>query len=410
MNRKRLTPQTTGQHFAPGCVQRVQDTIGLVLKDTLAEDLSMVDTDLTNFQQGHEQIVFCNDQATGLRAIIAIHDTTLGPALGGCRFRDYQDQDEALIDVLKLSKGMTYKAAIAGLPLGGGKSVILGDPEQLKSESFFRAFGRFVNSLGGRYITAEDVNIRVEDMNQVAMETNYVTGITVKNGGSGDPAPVTAWGVFSGIRAAVAARLEKENLSGLRVAVQGCGSVGKYLSRYLHRAGARLIISDISEKNLSAVRAETGATIVPHEQIFSQDVDIFAPCALGGILNDETIPKIKAPVIAGGANNQLLDENRHMDMLTERKILYAPDYVINAGGLINVWHELRGYAAKKAKKDAAGIFTTLKNIFKDAEKTGWNTHQAANHLAESRIAHVRKTGRPGISQTLANQDWIRIRS
>lgn len=354
----------------------------------------------------HEQVVFCRDQETGLKAIIAIHDTTLGPALGGCRFWDYESQDEALFDVLRLSRGMTYKAAVAGLPLGGGKSVLIGDPAKLKSEAFFKTFGRFVQSLGGRYITAEDVNIRVGDMNQVSLETKYVTGISPEKGGSGDPSPVTAWGVFCGIKAAAQFRLKRDSLKGLKVAVQGCGSVGRYLCDHLHSEGAELIITDINEQNIRLVKEKTGATVVAPEQIFSQDVDIFAPCALGAVLNDDTIAELKSPVVAGGANNQLLDEDKHMKMLTAKNILYAPDYVINAGGLINVCAELQGYQAEKARGDASKIFDTLLKIFKSSESQGMNTLLSANALAEERILSAKKNGRPGISQTFDNQSWI----
>lgn len=365
----------------------------------------MTDQNLTDFQD-HEQVVFCHDRSTGLKAIIAIHDTTLGPALGGCRLRDYGSQEEALFDVLRLSKGMTYKAAVAGLPLGGGKSVIIGDPAQLKSEPLFRCFGRFINQLGGRYITAEDVNITVEDMNQVAEETEYVAGITTGSGGSGDPSPVTAWGIYSGIRAAVAHRLKKDTLSGLKVAIQGCGSVGRNLARYLHDAGAQLTVADISEKNLASVLDHINAKVVPPESILSQDVDVLAPCALGAILNDQSIPDIRAGIVAGGANNQLLDEVRHMQMLIDKKILYAPDYVINAGGVINVCSELRGYNPEEARTAASGIFDTLIKIFQEAEASGGNTQKAANQLAEDRIARDRKNGRQSISQNYNNQDWI----
>lgn len=370
----------------------------------------MINSELTDFQNGFEQVVFCNDQATGLRAIIAIHDTTLGPALGGCRFRDYENQNEALIDVLRLARGMTYKTAAAGLPLGGGKAVIIGKPDSLKSEALFRAFGRFVHSLSGRYITAEDVNITVEDMNQVALETPYVTGITSNAGGSGDPGPVTAWGIFAGIKAAARYRLGKEQLKGVRVAIQGCGSVGSHLAGYLHEAGALLTVSDISPENVRKVQTKTGAQVASPESIFSQDADIFSPCALGGCLNDATIPVIKAPIIAGAANNQLLDETRHMNMLMEKKILYAPDYVINAGGVINVCHELRGFDAQKARDEAEGIGETLSKLFAAAETMGQNTHLAANQLAETRIAKAREEGKPTISQTYNNQTWIKRRS
>ena len=356
-------------------------------------------------EMGHEQVVFCHDKATGLKAIIAIHDTTLGPALGGTRMWDYANTDAALFDVLRLSRGMTYKAACAGLNLGGGKAVIVGDAKKIKSEALFRAFGRFVDSLGGRYITAEDVNINVSDIEQVAAETSYVTGVVSRPGGSGDPSPVTAWGVFHGIRASVKQRLGKESLKGIRVAIQGCGAVGKYLCEYLHEAGAHLILSDIDSDKVKALTDKFGAKAVEGHAIYSADADVFAPCALGAIVNDETIPMFKFPVIAGGANNQLLDENKHGKILKEKNILYAPDYVINAGGLINVYNELRGYNAEVARNQAAGIYKTLLTVYSEADKQGVSTHAASNAVAERRINSVKAV--TGFKHTYDNQSWIR---
>lgn len=356
-------------------------------------------------EMGHEQVVFCHDKATGLKAIIAIHDTTLGPALGGTRMWDYANTDAALFDVLRLSRGMTYKAACAGLNLGGGKAVILGDAKKMKNEALFRAFGRFVNSLGGRYITAEDVNINVSDIEQVAAETNYVTGVTSRPGGSGDPSPVTAWGVYFGIKASVKQRLGKESLKGLKVAVQGIGNVGSHLCEYLHQEGAQLIISDIDPEKLKMTANKYGAKIVEGSAIYNVDADVFAPCALGAIINDETIPMFKFPVIAGGANNQLLDENKHGKILKEKNILYAPDYVINAGGLINVYNELRGYNAEVARKQAEGIYKTLLTVYTEADKQGISTHAASNAVAERRINTVKAV--TGFKHTYDNQSWIR---
>lgn len=338
-------------------------------------------------QWGHEQVVFCNDKNTNLRAIIAIHDTTLGPALGGCRFWDYKSEDEALFDVMRLSRGMTYKAAMAGLKLGGGKSVIIGDPKKLKSEEFFRAFGRFVDSLGGRYITAEDVNIKVDDMDHVAKETKHVTGIS-KAGGSGDPSPLTALGVFHGIRASVKFKLNKDQLNGLTVAIQGCGSVGSHLCELLHEAGAKLLVSDINDEATRVVRDRFGAEIVDNKTIHTQEVDVFSPCALGAGLNDETIPQLNTGIVAGAANNQLLDETKHMNALHDRGICYAPDYVINAGGLINVYHELHGYNYDAAKKDVENIYKTVLEILTLGKETNTTTAEASNKLAEERIAQV----------------------
>lgn len=361
--------------------------------------------DLTTM--GHEQVVFCHDKATGLKAIIAIHDTTLGPALGGCRMWDYKSDEEALRDVLRLSRGMTYKAAVTGLNLGGGKSVIIGDPKKLKSEAFFRTFGRFVESLGGRYITAEDVNIRVSDIEQVALETSYISGVTNRAGGSGDPSPVTAWGVYNGIRASVAYQLKKDSLKGVSVAVQGCGAVGSHLVEYLVNDGAKVYVADIDAERIKFNVKQYGAEAAPLQDIHRLAVDVYAPCALGGILNEQTIPEIKAPIVAGAANNQLLDEALHGPMLKERNILYAPDYVINAGGLINVFQELQGYDAMVAKKKAANIYDTLLAIYKDAEEKGITTNQSSNELAEKRLNGVR--GMRDLRNTLGSQKWAQNR-
>ena len=349
---------------------------------------------------GHEQVVFCSDPSSGLRAIIAIHDTTLGPALGGCRMWNYENEEAAIDDVLRLSRGMTYKAAIAGLNLGGGKAVIMGDPKKLKSEALFRAFGRFVQSLNGRYITAEDVNINVHDMEHVRGETQYVSGIADR---SGDPSPFTALGVYSGIKAAVKFVHKKDSLTGLRISVQGCGSVGKHLCELLHKDGVKLIVTDIDQEKSGAIARETGAQIVADKDIFKQEVDVFAPCALGGILNDETIPQLKTAIVAGGSNNQLRDEMKHGMMLRERGILYAPDYVINAGGLINVCEELHGYNQARASRKAQGIYQTLLDIFQEADSKKILTHQASDQLAEKRIQSVRKT--PRLGNGLDIQPW-----
>ncbi len=355
-------------------------------------------------EMGHEQVVFCHDKATGLRAIIAIHDTTLGPALGGTRLWTYASDDEALTDVLRLSRGMTYKAAAAGLSLGGGKAVIIGDAKTMKNEGLFRAFGRFVHSLGGRYITAEDVNINTGDMGFVSLETPYVTGL---EGKSGDPSPVTAWGVFHGIRAAVRHKLKKEGLQGLRVAVQGTGAVGRYLCDYLHQAGAKLVVADIDEQKVQSIVDKFGAKVENVKAIHAADVDVFAPCALGAVLNDETIPQLRASIVAGGANNQLKSEDRHGAQLLERGILYAPDYVINAGGLINVYQELKGYDADAAKRRAAGIYESLSAIFLEAEKEKIPTHRASDRLVERRLASARAA--IPLRNNFNNQTWINRR-
>jgi leucine dehydrogenase len=337
---------------------------------------------------GHEQLVFCRDPASGLRAIIGIHNTVLGPALGGTRMWPYESEDEAINDVLRLSRGMTYKAAAAGLNLGGGKTVIIGDPKKDKSEALFRALGRFVESLKGRYITAEDVGTSVDDMEYAFMETKHVTGITVAHGGSGDPSPVTAYGVFRGIEASVKTKFGREELSGLGVAVQGAGNVGYYLIKQLHEAGANVTTCDIDAERVQRVVDEFGVAVVGPEQIYDVDAEVFAPCALGAILNDETIPRLKAKVISGGANNQLADADVHGPALEEAGILYAPDYVVNAGGLINVFCELEGYVRERAMRRASGIYENTMRVFEIANEHGIPTYQAADRMAEERIAKI----------------------
>ncbi len=338
----------------------------------------------------HEQVVFCNEPDIGLKAIIAIHNTTLGPSLGGCRFYPYKTDEEGLNDVLRLSRGMTYKASIAGLNLGGGKSVIIGNPETDKNEYLFRAFGRFVDGLGGRYIAAEDVNTTVRDMEWVRMETQYVTGISRALGGSGDPSVVTAFGVFLGIKAALKTKLGTEDLSGIKVAIQGVGHVGYNLCQYLHDAGAEIFISDINQEAVDRAVAEFDANAIDGDKIHALDVDVFAPCALGAVLDDKTIPDIKASIIGGAANNQLASSNEHGAALLKRGILYAPDYAINSGGLINVANELEGYNRERAFKQAEGIYDTLMEIFKMSADEGIPTNEASDRLAENRIRSVAK--------------------
>lgn len=333
---------------------------------------------------GHEQVVFWNEPAAGYRGIIAIHNTTLGPALGGTRFWNYASDLEALVDVLRLSRGMTYKAAVTGLNLGGGKSVIIGDPKVQRRELIFRAHGRAVESLKGRYITAEDVGTGVEDMDFVHMETEYVAGIA---GGSGDPSPVTAYGVYRGIKACAREKWGSDDLSGVSVAVQGLGHVGYHVCRFLAEEGARLVVTDIDEDRIERVVEELGAEPVGPERIYSVDAQIFAPCALGAVVNDQTLPQFKFEIIAGAANNQLA-ESRHGDELQAKGILYAPDYVINAGGLINVYGELNGWTEERAKRKAGEIYDTLLQLFEISKEQGVPTHDAADKLAERRIEQV----------------------
>jgi leucine dehydrogenase len=337
----------------------------------------------------HEQVVFWYDEAANYRGIIAIHNTMLGPALGGTRFWNYASDEEALIDVLRLSRGMTYKAAVAGLNLGGGKSVIIGDPRTERREMIFRAHGRFVESLGGRYITAEDVGTNVEDMDFVHMETEHVSGIKDR---SGDPSPVTAFGTYRGIKAAACAKYGSGSLKDVKVAVQGVGHVGYYLCQDLANEGAKLVVTDIDPARVKRIVKEFGAEGVAPDRIYSVDAQVFAPCALGAVVNDETLPQFKFEIIAGAANNQLAEE-RHGDELEHRGILYAPDYVINGGGLINVYGELNGWTAERSKRKAGEIYDTLLQLFELAKKQGIPTYAAADRLAEQRIDKVGKLHR-----------------
>ncbi|WP_240894592.1 Glu/Leu/Phe/Val dehydrogenase dimerization domain-containing protein [Fodinibius halophilus] len=336
----------------------------------------------------HEQIVVCSEPSLGLKAIIAVHDTTLGPALGGVRMWPYNNEQEAIRDVLRLSRGMTYKAAISGLNLGGGKAVIIGDPRKEKNESLFRAFGRYVDSLGGRYITAEDVGINVQNMEWVRMETKYVSGLPKSIGGSGDPSPVTAYGVYQGMKASAKKAYGSDSLEGKRIAIQGAGHVSSHLAKFLSKEDAELFICDIYEDKVNAVAEETGAKVVDPDEIYGLDVDIFSPCALGGVVNDDTMDQFKCDIIAGAANNVLDNEDKHGRMLLDNDILYAPDYVINAGGLINVASELEGYNEERAHKQASKIYDTILDILNYSEDNNTPTFVASNILAEKRIANV----------------------
>lgn len=337
----------------------------------------------------YEQVIFCHDAAAGLRAVIAIHDTTLGPALGGCRMWTYASEEEAVLDALRLARGMTYKAAAAGLNLGGGKTVVIGDPRKDKSEALFRALGRYIHSLGGRYITAEDVGTTVHDMDLIHLETPYVCGISPSYGSSGNPSPMTALGVFRGIQASAKYLWGSDDLSGRRVAVQGLGSVGFELARLLRAAGAELIVADINPAQVQRAVDELKAVAMGPSEILSADCDILAPCALGAVLNDETIPRLRAQIVAGSANNQLAEE-RHGDLLHERGILYAPDYVINAGGLINVADELEGYHPERARAKVEGIYDIMLRLYTLAAEQKLPTHRAADHMAEARIEQMRR--------------------
>lgn len=343
----------------------------------------------TMADMGHEQVVMCSDPISGYKGIIAIHSTSLGPALGGTRFWNYSSDDEALTDALRLARGMTYKNAVAGLNLGGGKSVIIGDNRTKSREMLFRAHGRFVESLGGRYVTAEDVGTNPSDMDFVHMETEYVAGLAGK---SGDPSPVTAHGVFRAIQASAKNKWGSDDLNGKTVSLQGCGHVGAFLAGELHKAGAKLIVTDIDSERSKRVSAATGAKVVAVDDIYGVQADLFAPCALGGIINDKTIPQLKVTVVCGGANNQLLEE-RHGDILEERRIQYTPDYVANAGGVISVYGEVAGWNSKRAFRKADEIYDTAMNVFEIAKSDGVPTYVAADRLAERRLKSVSSTVR-----------------
>nr|WP_315214450.1 Glu/Leu/Phe/Val dehydrogenase [uncultured Flavobacterium sp.] len=333
----------------------------------------------------HEQIVFCNDKDTGLKAIIGIHNSVMGPALGGTRMYNYANEWEALNDVLRLSRGMTYKAAITGLNIGGGKAVIIGDAKTQKTPELMRKFGEFVHSLSGRYITAEDVGMETKDMDIVRDVTPYVTGISEERGGSGNPSPVTAYGVYMGMKAAAKHQFGSDVLAGKKVMVQGIGHVGETLVDYLTKEGAIVTITDINEERLYEVGTKYHAKIFTGEDLYSADVDIYAPCAMGATINDATVHKIKAKVIAGAANNQLANENIHGAILQERGILYAPDFLINAGGIINVYAELAHYDKAEIMRRTENIYNTTLEIIDFAVANGITTHQAALTIAQNRI-------------------------
>jgi leucine dehydrogenase len=334
----------------------------------------------------HEQVVICHDQPTGLKAIIGIHNTVLGPALGGTRMWPYATEEEAITDVLRLSRGMTFKNSLAGLNLGGGKAVILGNPS-LKSEAFLRRFGRFIESLGGRYVTAEDVNMNTSDMEYIRMQTRHVAGLPEIKGGSGDPSPVTAYGTYMGMKAAAKKAFGSDSLTGKKIVVQGVGQVGKYLIEYLVKEGAEVMITDIFEDKLKQVAKNTGATVVDPNVIYDLNMDIYAPCALGATINDETIDRLKCKVIAGAANNQLKDEVKHGKILLEKGIVYAPDFLINAGGVINVGAEyLGGYIKEIVYQQTEKIYDTCLGILEKSSKEHIPAQQAAIETAKARIA------------------------
>lgn len=338
----------------------------------------------------HEQIVFCNDKDTGLKAIIGIHNTVLGPALGGTRMWNYASEWDALNDVLRLSRGMTFKSAITGLNLGGGKAVIIGDAKTQKTPELMKKFGEFVHSLSGKYITAEDVGMATSDMDTVRSVTPYVTGISESLGGAGNPSPITAYGVFMGMKAAAKHTFGSDVLEGKTIFVEGIGNVGEALVEHLTNEGANVFIADISQERLEYVRDKYGAAIYGGKNLYSETMDIYAPCALGATINDTTINQINAKIIAGAANNQLADEQKHGKILQERGIVYAPDFLINAGGIINVYAELENYGKEEIIRKTENIYNTTLEILKSAEAEKITTHQAALKAAQARIEARKK--------------------
>jgi leucine dehydrogenase len=349
----------------------------------------------------HQQIAFFNDKKTGLKSIIAVHNTNLGPALGGCRMWPYGTEDEALTDVLRLSKGMTYKSALANLKLGGGKAVIIGDPRTEKSEDLLYAMGDFIEGLGGRYITAEDSGTSVADILKMGQRTGYVSGVDKASDHGGDPSPSTAYGVFVSLREAVAYKLKRTNLEGLKVAIQGLGNVGYRLAEYLHKAGAELYVTDIVQANVDRAVKELNAIAVTGDKIFSLDVDVFAPCALGAAINDQSIERLKVSIVAGAANNQLATPI-HGQILHDRGVLYAPDYVVNAGGIIDVYYQRKmlsaDYSAANYSTDLStkveGIGATLREIFVRSDAENTPTFVIADRVAEERFTGVDKLWQP----------------
>jgi leucine dehydrogenase len=341
---------------------------------------------LTAYDYG--EVHFKLDKASHLRAIVAIHDTRMGPALGGCRFIEYDNDEAALIDALRLARGMTYKAALAGLAHGGGKSVIIRPRKHFDRVALFRAFGRFIEDLRGHYITAEDSGTGLEDMELIRTQTKHVTGVDPSHGGSGDPSPFTALGVRRGIEACVKFKLGKDDLRGVHVAVQGVGHVGYHLCKELHGAGAKLTVADVDKLKSERAQREFGAAMVAIDDVAKVECDVFAPCALGAGLNDDTIPQLKARIVAGAANNQLA-EPRHGDDLHARAILYAPDYAINAGGLVNVAQEVKGYDAKLARDRTLKIYDTIWEICERGKKLSAPTYKVADILVEEKLAAVK---------------------
>ncbi len=340
----------------------------------------------------HEEIVFFNDEETGLKAIVGIHNSVLGPALGGTRMWNYDNEWDALNDVLRLSRGMTYKAAVSGLDLGGGKAVIIGDATTQKTDILMRKFGKFIHSLGGKYLTAEDMGMETRDMDIIREVTPYVTGVSEEKGGSGNPSPSTALGVFMGLKAATKFQFGSDNLNGKKILVQGVGHVGEILVKHLTDEGASIIINDINEEAIERISKTYNTKIHRGTDIYSLDVDIYAPCAMGATLNDYSIPQLKAKVIAGAANNQLANELKHSKLLQEKGITYAPDFLVNAGGIINIYREIKNISKIDAIHRTENIYNTTLEILAMAQKNEITTHQAAFNLAQKRINDRKLSG------------------
>ena len=342
----------------------------------------------TIHKEGFEQVIFCNDQDIGLRAIISLHSTVLGPATGGCRVWNYKNEEEALKDALRLSQGMTYKASISGLSMGGGKAVIIGDTTK-KTPQQLQRFGEFVDSLGGSYVTAKDVGINNDDLKEIKRKTKYILGVEGEKASSGAPSPVTAWGVYHGIKACAEKVFSNKSLNGLKIVLQGAGSVNYSLGKLLHEEGAKLFISDINKEAVEAAKKAFPVTVLDPESIYDTECDIFSPGALGAIVNENTVPRFRCKIIAGAANNQLATDADGKAVF-ERGIVYAPDYVINAGGLINICHEIKGYNKGKALAQAAEIFHTTQKVLSLSEKEKIPTHRIADRIALERIENAKK--------------------
>lgn len=363
----------------------------MLSKEEIQEPANKVIQELfsTISETEHENVIYCYDAPTGLKAIIAIHNTTLGPALGGTRFYNYENETTALNDVLRLSRGMTFKAAISGINLGGGKAVIIGNPETLKTEAFWRRYGKFINTLNGKYITAEDMNTNSKDMAFIAQETPFVAGKPEFLGGGGDPSPITAYGVYLGLKAALKEVYGNDKLNEKKILVEGAGAVGSHLIERLINEGAKVYLTEINRFKVQQItKKHPGIEVVARETSYDLDIDVFSPCAMGGVLNTTTIERLKCAIIAGAANNQLQDENENGNQLKNKGILYAPDFLINAGGVINCYQEVIGYNKEQALARTEQIYDLTLEIFYKAKNENITPHQAAIQLAEKRIQSI----------------------